>query len=251
MVPPARIELTTARLEGGCSIQLSYGDTIRYSNQESSIPLYRVHMSQLFVVHPDNPQPRLIKQAAELLHAGKLVAVPTDSSYAVVARLDDKAAADQLRKLRGLDDRHHLTVLCRDLAAISHFAKVDNAQYRLLKHATPGPWTFILEATREVPRRVSHPSRKSIGIRVPDHPVTLALLEAADTPLLSTTLIPENEQEPLNDPELIRERYQHVLGAVIDAGACLLDPTTVIDLTGPVPQVIRRGRGDPAELGLD
>lgn len=251
VVPPARIELTTARLEGGCSIQLSYGDTIRYSNQESSIPLYRVHMSQLFVVHPDNPQPRLIKQAAELLHAGKLVAVPTDSSYAVVARLDDKAAADQLRKLRGLDDRHHLTVLCRDLAAISHFAKVDNAQYRLLKHATPGPWTFILEATREVPRRVSHPSRKSIGIRVPDHPVTLALLEAADTPLLSTTLIPENEQEPLNDPELIRERYQHVLGAVIDAGACLLDPTTVIDLTGPVPQVIRRGRGDPAELGLD
>ena len=250
-MPPARIELTTARLEGGCSIQLSYGDTIRYSNQESSIPLYRVHMSQLFVVHPDNPQPRLIKQAAELLHAGKLVAVPTDSSYAVVARLDDKAAADQLRKLRGLDDRHHLTVLCRDLAAISHFAKVDNAQYRLLKHATPGPWTFILEATREVPRRVSHPSRKSIGIRVPDHPVTLALLEAADTPLLSTTLIPENEQEPLNDPELIRERYQHVLGAVIDAGACLLDPTTVIDLTGPVPQVIRRGRGDPAELGLD
>ena len=251
VVPPARIELTTARLEGGCSIQLSYGDTIRYSNQESSIPLYRVHMSQLFVVHPDNPQPRLIKQAAELLHAGKLVAVPTDSSYAVVARLDDKAAADQLRKLRGLDDRHHLTVLCRDLAAIRHFAKVDNAQYRLLKHATPGPWTFILEATREVPRRVSHPSRKSIGIRVPDHPVTLALLEAADTPLLSTTLIPENEQEPLNDPELIRERYQHVLGAVIDAGACLLDPTTVIDLTGPVPQVIRRGRGDPAELGLD
>lgn len=214
------------------------------------VPLYRVGMSQLFVVHPDNPQPRLIKQAAELIQAGKLVAVPTDSSYAVVSRLDDKAAADGLRRLRGLDERHHLTVLCRDLAAISHFAKVDNAQYRLLKHATPGPWTFILEASREVPRRVSHPSRKTIGIRVPAHPVTLALLEAADTPLLSTTLIPENEDEPLNDPEMIRERYQHVLAAVIDAGPCLLDPTTVIDLTGAVPEVMRRGRGDPVLLGL-
>jgi tRNA threonylcarbamoyl adenosine modification protein (Sua5/YciO/YrdC/YwlC family) len=207
-------------------------------------------MSQLFVVHPDNPQPRLIKQAAEFIQAGKLVAVPTDSSYALVARLDDKAAADSLRRLRGLDERHHLTVLCRDLAAISHFAKVDNAQYRLLKLATPGPWTFILEASREVPRRVSHPSRKTIGIRVPDHPVTLALLEVADTPLLSTTLIPENEREPLNEPALIRERYQHLLAAVIDAGPCSLDPTTVIDLTGAVPEVLRRGRGDPALLGL-
>lgn len=214
------------------------------------VPLYRVGMSQLFVVHPDNPQPRLIKQAAELIQAGKLVAVPTDSSYAIVSRLDDKAAADGLRRLRGLDERHHLTVLCRDLAAISHFAKVDNAQYRLLKYATPGPWTFILEASREVPRRVSHPSRKTIGIRVPAHPVTLALLEAADTPLLSTTLIPENEAEPLNDPEMIRERYQHVLAAVIDAGPCLLDPTTVIDLTGAVPEILRRGRGDPSLLGL-
>lgn len=208
-------------------------------------------MSQLFVVHPENPQARLIKQAAQLLHNGGLIAIPTDSSYAVVARLDDKAAADGLRRLRGLDERHHLTVLCRDLAAISQFARVDNAQYRLLKLATPGPWTFILEASREVPRRVSHPSRKTIGIRVPDHPVTRALLEAADTPLLSTTLIPENAQEPLNDPELIRERYQHVLAAVIDAGSCLLEPTTVIDLTGDRPEIVRRGRGDPAALGLN
>lgn len=207
-------------------------------------------MSQLFVVHPENPQARLIKQAAQLLHNGGLIAIPTDSSYAVVARLDDKAAADGLRRLRGLDERHHLTVLCRDLAAISQFARVDNAQYRLLKLATPGPWTFILEASREVPRRVSHPSRKTIGIRVPDHPVTRALLEAADTPLLSTTLIPENAQEPLNDPELIRERYQHVLAAVIDAGSCSLEPTTVIDLTGPSPEIVRVGRGDPAALGL-
>ncbi len=207
-------------------------------------------MSQLFVVHPENPQTRLIKQAAQLLQNGGLIAIPTDSSYAVVARLDDKAAADGLRRLRGLDERHHLTVLCRDLAAISQFARVDNAQYRLLKLATPGPWTFILEASREVPRRVSHPSRKTIGIRVPDHPVTRALLEAADTPLLSTTLIPENADEPLNDPEAIRARYQHVLAAVIDAGSCSLEPTTVIDLTGPTPELVRRGRGDPATLGL-
>ncbi len=207
-------------------------------------------MSQFFVVHPENPQPRLIKQAAQLLQAGGLVAVPTDSSYAVVARLDDKAAADALRRLRGLDERHHLTVLCRDLAEISHFARVDNAQYRLLKLATPGPWTFILEASREVPRRVSHPSRKTIGIRVPDNPVTLALLALSETPLLSTTLIPEGEDTPLNDAADIRDRFQHVLAAIIDAGSCSIFPTTIVDLTGPVPEVLRRGQGDPAVLGL-
>jgi len=207
-------------------------------------------MSQLFVVHPDNPQPRLLKQAAQLLQHGGLVAIPTDSSYAVVARLDDRAAAEALRKLRGLDERHHLTVFCRDMTAISQFARVDNAQFRLLKQATPGPWTFILEASREVPRRVSHPSRKSIGIRVPAHPVTLAFLEMVDAPLLSTTLIPEGEELPLNDPEEIRARYQHALAAVIDAGACPFEPTTVIDLTGPLPELIRRGRGDPAVLGI-
>jgi tRNA threonylcarbamoyl adenosine modification protein (Sua5/YciO/YrdC/YwlC family) len=207
-------------------------------------------MSQLFVVHPQNPQPRLLKQAAQLLQNGGLVAVPTDSSYAVVARLDDRAAADALRKLRGLDDRHHLTVLCRDMASISQFARIDNAQFRLLKQATPGPWTFILEASKEVPRRVSHPSRKTIGIRVPDHPVTLAFLEAVDSPLLSTTLIPEGEDLPLNDPEVIRERFQHSLEAIIDAGACPFEPTTVIDLTAGVPEVLRRGRGDPAALGI-
>ncbi len=207
-------------------------------------------MSQLFAVHPDNPQPRLLRQAAQLLQHGGLVALPTDSSYAVVARLDDRAAADALRKLRGLDERHHLTVLCRDMTSISQFARVDNAQFRLLKQATPGPWTFILEASREVPRRVSHPSRKTIGIRVPAHPVTLAFLETVDAPLLSTTLIPEAEELPLNDPEEIRERYQHALAAVIDAGACPFEPTTVIDLSGPVPELIRRGRGDPALLGI-
>jgi tRNA threonylcarbamoyl adenosine modification protein (Sua5/YciO/YrdC/YwlC family) len=208
-------------------------------------------MSQFFSVHPDNPQPRLLKQAAQLIEKGGLVAVPTDSSYALVAHLDDKAAADRLRQVRGLDARHHLTLLCRDLAEISQFAKVDNAQYRLLKHATPGPWTFILEASREVPRRLSHPSRKTIGIRIPDHPVALGLLEQCGAALISTTLIPDAEEMPLNDPEEIRARYEHVLAAVIDAGSCSLEPTTVIDLSGPTPVVTRKGRGDPASLGLE
>jgi tRNA threonylcarbamoyl adenosine modification protein (Sua5/YciO/YrdC/YwlC family) len=208
-------------------------------------------MAQFFVVHPENPQIRLLKQAGQLLADGGLVAVPTDSSYAVVARLDDKAAADALRRLRGLDDRHHLTLLCRDLAEIGHFARVDNRQYRLLKMATPGPWTFILEATREVPRRVSHPSRKTIGIRVPDHRVTLALLEAAGSPLMSTTLIPEGEDEPMNDAQAIFDRYAHQLAAVIDGGACQLEATTVIDLSGDTPEIIRRGQGDLSALGLD
>lgn len=207
-------------------------------------------MAQFFVVHPENPQSRLLKQAGQLLADGGLVAVPTDSSYAVVARLDDKAAADALRRLRGLDDRHHLTLLCRDLAEIGHFARVDNKQYRFLKMATPGPWTFILEATREVPRRVSHPSRKTIGIRVPSNRITLALIEAAGSPLMSTTLIPEDEDEPLNDAQDIFDRYANQLSAVIDGGACQLEPTTVIDLTGEAPEVIRRGQGDLSALGL-
>lgn len=208
-------------------------------------------MAQYFTVHPQNPQPRLIGQAGQLVLKGGLVAVPTDSSYAVVAPLDDKSAADALRKIRGLDSRHHLTLLCRDLSEIGHFARVDNQQYRILKMATPGPWTFILEATKEVPRRVSHPSRKTIGIRVPDHPVTLALLEAVGGALLSTTLIPDGEDEPLNDAEHIADRYAHALAAVIDGGACPLQPTTVIDLVSGTPEVIRRGRGDPAVIGLE
>lgn len=208
-------------------------------------------MSQLLQVHPANPQARLISQAVEMIESGGIVATPTDSGYALVARLDDRDAADQLRRLRGLDSRHHLTVLCRDLSDISLFAKVDNAQYRLLKLATPGPWTFILQATREVPKRVSHPSRKTIGIRVPEHPVLQALLSQSTTPLLSTTLIPPDEDAPLVDPEDVMAQFGSRIEAVIDAGNCPWEPTTVVDLSGPEPQVMRRGRGDPSSIGLD
>ena len=207
-------------------------------------------MSQYFEVHPDNPQPRLLKQASQILHAGGIAAIPTDSSYALVCHLDDKAAAEQLRRIRGVDDKHHLTLLCRDLSELASYARVDNKQYRLLKQATPGPFTFILDATREVPRRVSHPSRRTIGLRVPSHAVTQGLLELLGQPLLATTLIPPGEREPLNDPHEIRARYQKVLQAIVDAGACPMQPTTVVDLSGPEPVLVREGGGDPALLGL-
>jgi len=207
-------------------------------------------MAQYFEVHPDNPQPRLLKQAAALLERGGIAAVPTDSSYALVCHLDDKAAVDKLRQIRGVDDKHHLTLLCRDLAELSSYAKVDNRQYRLLKAATPGPYTFILEATKEVPRRVSHPSRKTIGLRVPDHKVLQELLALHNGPLLATTLIAPGETEPLNDAHEIRDRFERQLAAVIDAGACAQQPTTVVDLTGDEPVVLRQGRGDLATLGL-
>ena len=207
-------------------------------------------MAQYFELHPDNPQPRLLKQAVALLEKGHVLAVPTDSSYALVCHLDDKAAADSLRRIRGVDDKHHLTLLCRDLSELANYARVDNAQYRLLKSATPGPYTFILEASKEVPRRLSHPSRKTIGLRLPEHKVLQALLELHGAPLLATTLIPVNESDPLNDPHDIRDRYEHSIAAVLDAGACPLQPTTVIDLTGGVPAVLREGRGDVSRLGL-
>ena len=207
-------------------------------------------MAQHFSVHPDNPQPRLLKQAAALLTQGGVLAVPTDSSYALACQLDDKAAADQLRRIRQVDDKHHLTLLCRDLRELANYARVDNAQFRLLKNATPGPFTFILEASKEVPRRVSHPQRKTIGLRVPEHPALQALLEVHGAPLLATTLILPGETEPLNDPEEILERLDKQISGVIDSGACPLEPTTVVDLSGDAPEVLRRGRGDPAALGL-
>ena len=207
-------------------------------------------MSQYFEVHPDNPQPRLLKQAVQILHAGGIAAIPTDSSYALVCHLDDKAAAENLRRIRGVDDKHHLTLLCRDLSELASYARVDNRQYRLLKSGTPGPFTFILEATKEVPRRVSHPSRRTIGLRVPEHAVTHALLQQLGQPLLATTLIAPGESEPMNDPHEIRDRFQKLLQAVVDAGACPMQPTTVIDLTDEVPVLVRRGRGDASLLGL-
>src|SRR5450830_1311539 len=204
-------------------------------------------MAQFFEVHPDNPQPRLLKQAVALLQAGQVIAVPTDSSYALVCQLDDRNATEQMRRIRQVDDKHHLTLLCRDLSELANYAKVDNKQYRLLKAATPGAYTFILEATKEVPRRVSHPQRKTIGLRVPEHKVLQALLELHGAPLLATTLIPAGESDALNDAQIIRERFEKQIGAVIDAGACHSQPTTVVDLTpmgtGDDPVVVRQGRG--------
>jgi tRNA threonylcarbamoyl adenosine modification protein (Sua5/YciO/YrdC/YwlC family) len=207
-------------------------------------------MAQYFEVHPDNPQGRLLKQAAALLARGGVAAVPTDSSYALVCHLDDKTATDRLRRIRGVDAKHHLTLLCRDLSELANYARVDNRQFRAIKQATPGPFTFILEATKEVPRRLSHPQRKTIGLRVPEHKVLQELLALHGAPLLAATLIMPGEALPLNDPEEIRERLEHQVGAVIDAGACSLQPTTVIDMSGDEPEVLRLGQGDPALLGL-
>jgi tRNA threonylcarbamoyl adenosine modification protein (Sua5/YciO/YrdC/YwlC family) len=207
-------------------------------------------MAQYFEIHPQNPQQRLIDRAAKILAEGGVAAIPTDSSYALVCHLDDKAAVQRLRKLRGVDDRHHLTLLCRDLSELAAYARVDNQQYRLLKLATPGPFTFILEATKEVPRRVSHPSRRTVGLRVPEHRVTQALLQSLGQPLLGTTLIPPGQDQPLNDPHEIRSLFEHDLQVVLDAGACPMEPTTVIDLSGAEPELVRLGRGDANALGL-
>lgn len=207
-------------------------------------------MAQYFEIHADNPQPRLLKQAAALLQQGEVLAVPTDSSYALVCRLDDKAAAESLRRIRGLDDKQPLSLICRDLSELASYARVDNTQFRLLKLGTPGPFTFVLEASKEVPRRVSHPSRKTIGLRVPEHKTLQALLELHGAPLLATTLILPGDELPLNDPDAIVEALAHQVAGVIDAGACPLEPTTVVDLSAGAPEVLRRGRGDPAALGL-
>ena len=201
-------------------------------------------MSQYFQIHPDNPQLRLIRQAAQIVDGGGLLALPTDSSYALVCHLDDKSAVEKMRRIRGVDDRHHLTLLCRDLSDLANYAKVDNRQYRMLKAATPGPYTFILEATKEVPRRLSHPSRKTIGLRVPEHAIAQALLTELGQPLLGTTLILPGSEMPLNDPAEIRDQLQKQIELVIDGGSCSLEPTTVVDLTGEAPEVTRRGRGD-------
>ena len=211
---------------------------------------HNLRVPQAFELHPDNPQQRLLKQAAQILHDGGIAAVPTDSSYALVCHLDDKAAAENLRRIRGVDAKHHLTLLCRDLSELATYARVDNKQYRLLKLGTPGPFTFILEATKEVPRRVSHPQRRTIGLRVPEHKMLQELLAVFGEPLLATTLIAPGETEPMNDPQEIRDHFGKQLQAVVDAGACPRQPSTVVDLTGAEPVLVRIGRGDPARLGL-
>jgi tRNA threonylcarbamoyl adenosine modification protein (Sua5/YciO/YrdC/YwlC family) len=207
-------------------------------------------MSQYFEIHPTNPQPRLIRQAAGIIESGGIVAVPTDSAYALVCRLDDKAAVEKLRRIRGVDEKHHLTLLVRDLSEIATYARVDNRQYRQLKAVTPGPFTVILEATREVPRRLSHPARKTIGLRVPENAILLALLEALGQPLIGTTLQLPGDDHMLSDPEEVQERLGKQIDLVIDGGAGLLSPTTIVDLTGPDPVLLREGRGDPAVFGL-
>jgi tRNA threonylcarbamoyl adenosine modification protein (Sua5/YciO/YrdC/YwlC family) len=207
-------------------------------------------MAQYFEIHPDNPQERLLRQAADILKKGGIAALPTDSSYALACHLDDRTAADNLRRIRGVDDKHHLTLLCRDLKELATYARVDNAQFRLIKAGTPGAFTFILEATKEVPRRLSHPKRLTIGLRVPEHRSLQALLELHGAPLLATTLIPPGETTALNDPHEIRDRFEKQIACVLDAGACASEPTTVIDLTGDSPEIVRLGRGDPTALGL-
>ena len=207
-------------------------------------------MSQFFQIHPDNPQLRLIKQAAQIIQSGGVVALPTDSCYALVCQLDDKGAVERLRRIRGVDEKHHLTLLCRDLSELGVYASVDNRQFRLLKAATPGAYTFILEATKEVPRRLSHPSRKTIGLRVPQHRIVQCLLEELGQPLLGATLTLPGDEESLTDADTIRERLEKLVDLIIDGGVCAHGPSTVIDLTGPEPEVVRVGRGDPAVLGL-
>lgn len=207
-------------------------------------------MSQFFTIYPNNINQRLINQAAAILRDGGLVVYPTDSCYALGCKLDDRNAVTRIRQIRQLDDSHYLTLMCRDLSEISNYARVDNAQFRLLKANTPGSYTFILDATKEVPKRLQHPKRSTVGIRVPDHPVALALLEELGEPMCSSTLIFPDEPWPPNDAELIRERLEKKVEAVIDGGAAGVDFTTVIDLTGAVPVLLRRGKGDTVPFGI-
>jgi tRNA threonylcarbamoyl adenosine modification protein (Sua5/YciO/YrdC/YwlC family) len=207
-------------------------------------------MAQFFHVHPEQPQPRLIKQAAEILRSGGLAAIPTDSAYSLVGVTGHAPLLERIRQIRGVDERHHFTLMCRDLSEIATYARVDNAQYRLLKMATPGSYTFILEGTKELPRRLLHPKRKTIGLRVPDHPLVQGLLQELDEPLLTSTLILPGDEEPLCDAEEIRERLEKRVDLVIESGPCGLEMTTVINLSGASPELIRAGKGDPAVLGL-
>jgi tRNA threonylcarbamoyl adenosine modification protein (Sua5/YciO/YrdC/YwlC family) len=201
-------------------------------------------VSQFYQIHPDNPQVRLIRSAADIIRAGGVVVYPTDSAYALGCHIGDKNALDRIRRIRKLDDRHNFTLVCSDLSEIATYAKVDNAAYRLLRHCTPGPYTFILKATSEVPRRLMHPKRKTVGLRVPDNRIAAALLADLGEPLMSVTLIMPGEEYPMLDPYDIRDTLQHEVDLVIDGGYCGMEPTTVVDLADDVPVILRVGKGD-------
>jgi tRNA threonylcarbamoyl adenosine modification protein (Sua5/YciO/YrdC/YwlC family) len=207
-------------------------------------------VAQFFSINPNNPQLRLIRQAVAIVRSDGVIVYPTDSCYALGCHLGDKNAMTRIRTIRQVDDRHHFTLVCRDLAEISRYAKVDNSQYRLLKASTPGSYTFILEAAREVPRRLQHPKRSTIGLRIPSHPVVQALLEELKEPLLSSTLMLPGDELPLNDAEEIRDRLEHQVELVLDGGPCGLEMTTVIDLTGEVPELTRQGKGSLTPFGI-
>jgi tRNA threonylcarbamoyl adenosine modification protein (Sua5/YciO/YrdC/YwlC family) len=202
-------------------------------------------MAQFFQIHPDNPQPRLIRRAVEILLAGGAIVYPTDSSYALGCQIGEKSAMERVRQIRRVDDRHNLTLVCRDLSEIATYARIDNQAFRLLKNLTPGPYTFIYQATKQVPRRLLHPKRKSIGIRVPDNAICQALLAELDQPILSTTLILPGDELPLTDPYEMRDLLGHQVDLVIDGGFCGLEPTTIVDMTMFPPVVVRAGKGDP------
>lgn len=208
-------------------------------------------MAEIISIHPKDPQHRLIKQAAEMIRDGGLAAFPTDSAYALGGQIGNAALLDRIRHIRGVDDRHHFTLLCRDLSEIATYARVDNAQYRLLKATTPGAYTFILEGTKELPRRVLHPKRKTIGLRVPDHPLVLALLAELDQPILSSTLSLPGDEQPLCDADEIEARIGGQLDLVIDCGPCGAGATTMINLVSGAPELIRAGKGSLAPFGLD
>ena len=203
-------------------------------------------MSQFYQIHPDNPQARLVRSAADIIRGGGAVVYPTDSAYALGCQIGDKSALDRIRRIRKLDDRHNFTLVCSDLSEIAAYAKVDNSAYRLLRHCTPGPYTFILKATSEVPRRLMHPKRKTVGLRVPDNRIAAALLQDLGEPLMSVTLIMPGDEYPLIDPYDIRDTLQHDVDLVIDGGYCGMEPTTVVDLADDAPMVLRVGKGDIA-----
>ncbi|MCX7146826.1 MAG: L-threonylcarbamoyladenylate synthase [Sulfuritalea sp.] len=207
-------------------------------------------MAQLFHIHPEHPQPRLIKQAAEIARSGGLIALPTDAAYSLAGVAGYAPLLDRIRSIRGVDERHHFTLMGRDLSEIATYARVDNAQYRLLKATTPGSYTFILEGTKELPRRLLHPKRKTIGLRVPNHPLALALLEELDEPLLTSTLILPGAEAPLADADEIRQHLEKLLDLVIDAGGCGTEMTTVINLTSAQPELVRAGQGPLEPFGL-